>query len=54
MRILTAVKQRFSDDPAVIYECRNCGTVLETNERICPSCGSIEVAEYDSGEYEFR
>ncbi|MFU8868119.1 hypothetical protein [Natronococcus sp.] len=52
MPILTAVKKRLAGDAAVVYECRNCGTVLETNEWTCPSCGSIEVAEYDSVEYE--
>ncbi|MDG5760238.1 hypothetical protein QA600_12915 [Natronococcus sp. A-GB1] len=52
MSIFTAVKKRLSGSAAVVYECRNCGTVLETNEWTCSCCGSIEIAEYESGEYD--
>ncbi|MFC4440177.1 MULTISPECIES: hypothetical protein [Natrialbaceae] len=48
---LTTVRRWLSDDD-VIYECRDCGTTLESVQRVCPSCGSSEIAEYDSSEYD--
>lgn len=52
MPIFSTVRKYFSGDEETIFECRNCGTVLEGGERNCPSCGSTEVAEYDSLEYD--
>lgn len=52
MSFATTVRRWLSNSDDVIYECRNCGTVLESVEWTCPSCGSMEVAEYDSSEYE--
>ncbi|WP_265110601.1 zinc-ribbon domain-containing protein [Halosolutus halophilus] len=52
MSLTAAVRRWLSDDPDVTYECRNCGTTLESTERTCPVCGSIEIAEYDAAEYD--
>ncbi|SEW31572.1 hypothetical protein [Natrinema salifodinae] len=46
MALTTAVRRWLSDD-SVIYECRNCGTTLESTDQRCRSCGSSEIAEYD-------
>lgn len=29
------------------FECRNCGTRIEDGERVCPACGSKEIAGYE-------
>ena len=31
----------------VIYECRNCGTILDADEEKCPQCDSTDVAHYE-------
>ncbi|NKE37392.1 hypothetical protein GWG54_16545 [Natronococcus sp. JC468] len=54
MSFVAAVRKYFSGRDDAIFECRNCGTVLEGAEWTCPSCGSIEVAEYDRLEYDAR
>jgi predicted RNA-binding Zn-ribbon protein involved in translation (DUF1610 family) len=41
------VRQWLSLDESVIRECRHCGTSLDTTEQPCPTCGSIEVVEFD-------
>jgi rubrerythrin len=52
MSFTTVVRRWFSDGDDVIFECRNCGTLLEATEWTCSSCGSIEVAAYDRTDYE--
>lgn len=34
------------DDPASLYECRNCGTSVSRRASDCPVCGSAEIASY--------
>ncbi len=29
-----------------LYECRNCGPTLDTDDDQCPECGSADVATY--------
>ncbi len=31
----------------IVYECRNCGTTLDTEATTCPDCESDEVAMYE-------
>lgn len=36
-----------TDDVDVIYECRSCGTTLESESATCPYCGLTDVVCYD-------
>ncbi|ELY60820.1 hypothetical protein [Natronococcus jeotgali] len=54
MSVVAAVRTYFSARGDAIFECRNCGTGLEGAEWTCPSCDSIEVAEYDRLECDAR
>lgn len=47
MSYTTAVRRWLVDGDDVVYECRDCGTMLEPTDWKCPSCGSVEIAEYD-------
>ncbi|WP_331235988.1 hypothetical protein [Natronorarus salvus] len=47
MSLADTVRRWLDDDAAVIYECRECGTALDSDELMCPSCGSTDVSEYD-------
>lgn len=47
MSYTTAVRRWLCEDDTVVYECRDCGTMLEPTDWKCPSCGSIEIAEYN-------
>lgn len=47
MSLTDAMVRWLSDDENVIYECRECGTTLESGELRCPHCGSLAIAEYD-------
>ncbi|WIV67785.1 hypothetical protein [Natrialbaceae archaeon AArc-T1-2] len=47
MSYTTAVRRWLVDGDDVVYECRDCGTMLEPTDWECPSCGSVEIAEYD-------
>ncbi len=31
---------------ATLYECRRCGTTLDSDDERCQCCGSSDVAEY--------
>lgn len=44
--MIRTIQQLFTD--ATLYECRNCGTTLESDENACPACDSEEIAEYES------
>lgn len=44
---LTAAVRGWLTDDVVIQECRNCGEMLRPNERMCPNCGSTEIAEFN-------
>lgn len=35
-----------SDDASLFYECRRCGTTVESADDPCPACGHEEIAEY--------
>ena len=37
----------FTDDPAVVRECRTCGTNLDPDHDACPTCESTGIVEYD-------
>lgn len=45
MTLLTRVRALFEDGP--IYECRRCGTTLDSEFDECPACGIRDVARYD-------
>lgn len=53
MSFPAAVRQWLvDDDDDVVYECRNCGTRVQPTDWKCPSCGSLEVAEYDASAFQ--
>lgn len=33
-------------EPQIVYECRRCGTNLQTPNAACPYCGPTDVARY--------
>jgi rubrerythrin len=37
----------FDTGPETVYECRTCGTTLESAEETCPYCGPTDVVEFD-------
>ncbi|WP_433634654.1 hypothetical protein [Halomicrococcus sp. NG-SE-24] len=45
MSVLSRVRRFISpgDEPAVVVECRQCGTTLEASRDRCPECGSDDV-----------
>lgn len=47
MSLSTAVRRWLSDEDALVYECRNCGTTLEATADQCPTCGSTEIVVFD-------
>jgi rubrerythrin len=52
MSFATAVRRWLGTDDGVVYECRICGTRLEPIDWRCPTCGSIEIAEYELSTFE--
>ncbi len=46
MTLLTRVRGLIGDDSSV-YECRHCGTTLESDIDDCPLCGKSAVVAYD-------
>jgi rubrerythrin len=48
MALLRRVKELIGDGGAV-YECRRCGTTLESDADTCPQCGKSDIAAYDIG-----
>ncbi len=47
MSLAATVRRWLDEDEDLIHECRNCGAMLRPNERMCPDCGSTEIAEFD-------
>lgn len=47
MTLLTRVREFIGD--GVIYECRHCGTTLESELDECPLCGTSDVVRYELG-----
>lgn len=46
MTLLTRVRKVLTSD--AIYECRNCGTTLDSGLDECPTCGNADgVARYE-------
>jgi len=35
------------DEPTTIYECRHCGTTVDSQTDSCPYCGPTEIIEYE-------
>ena len=46
MALLRYVKEFIGEDGPV-YECRRCGTTLESDTDTCPQCGKSDIAAYD-------
>jgi rubrerythrin len=46
MSALTTLVERVFGSEAVLYECRNCGTTLDSPDSRCPECDSVDVATY--------
>jgi rubrerythrin len=46
MTLLRRVRKLIGDGGPV-YECRRCGTTLESDIGDCPQCGESDVAVYD-------
>ena len=47
MSFSTAMRWWLTDEDALVYECRNCGTTLEATDQRCPTCGSTEIVVLD-------
>ncbi len=47
MPFSVAVRRWLADDGAIIYECRHCGTAVESIEQQCPTCESTEIVTFD-------
>jgi predicted RNA-binding Zn-ribbon protein involved in translation (DUF1610 family) len=47
MALVTRLRSALSDSADPFSECRDCGTTIEPDERVCPVCGSVEIARYD-------
>lgn len=39
----------FIGESELVYECRRCGTTLESAVEDCPQCGECDIAAYDLG-----
>lgn len=37
------------DGPGVVFECRQCGTTVESEDDVCPACGSEGIARFPTG-----
>ena len=37
----------FGSDPETVYECRTCGTTVDSAAGVCPYCGPTDVVEFD-------
>jgi uncharacterized OB-fold protein len=46
MSLLQRFKRRRSR-PAVIVECRRCGTTVEPETTTCPTCSASDIARYE-------
>ena len=48
LAVLLAGSDAPNDPPAEtsFYECRHCGTTVDSPEEVCPACGEAEIAEY--------
>lgn len=47
MALLKPFLNRLLDSGSEIYECRDCGTSLDSDGETCPECGSEATAYYD-------
>jgi len=49
MTLLKPLLDRLMDTrtETVVYECRNCGTALDSEQGPCPNCDSTEIACHD-------
>ena len=45
LKIVTELLNQSSGQP--VFECRHCGTTVETLDEPCPACGSAGIAKYD-------
>ena len=34
------------DGSGIVYECRQCGTTVDSEDDVCPDCGSEEIAQF--------
>lgn len=48
MALLTRVRELIGDGD-LLYECRRCGTTLESEVGDCPQCGKSDIAAYEIG-----
>lgn len=47
MNALQTIKDVFSTNGVVIYECRRCGTTVDSESDPCPFCELDCIARYD-------
>lgn len=47
MSFFDTVRDHLSDSEPVVWECRNCGTSVESDTERCPGCGSEEIVRYN-------
>lgn len=48
-RVIKNLKKMFNrgGQPQAHFECRDCGTTVDTPSSVCPNCGSQEIGRYD-------
>ena len=47
MKLLQTITGALSTDCAILYECRRCGTNVDTESDDCPYCGLSHIAQYE-------
>lgn len=47
MSLVDSIQRWLAGEKDVVYECRDCGQMFDSDEQSCPVCGSDEIAEYD-------
>lgn len=45
--MIRSTLQRLLSNSTMLYECRSCGTKIESEREDCPTCGSAEIARYE-------
>jgi rubrerythrin len=47
MPLSAKVRRWLFEEETIVYECRNCGTTLMSDQQRCPTCGSTEIVTFD-------
>ncbi len=47
MSVLQTITSVFTADCTVLYECRRCGTAVDSESDLCPYCELDHIARYE-------